>query len=105
MEIWKILVFGALGGAIPDILRLIRERDSDAPAYMKHWWYWLGFALMVIIGALVAWLFGSSKIVDAIAYGIAAPSLLQGLAADRTKEPKLGGGTDIFNGLRFWWSR
>jgi ABC-type uncharacterized transport system permease subunit len=105
METWSVLLWGAVGGAIPDILRLIRDRAGDVPTYLSKWWFWLGFVLALVVGALVAFIFAPAKILDAIAYGIAAPSILQGLAADRTKEPRLGADGNPVDAIRYWWSR
>jgi hypothetical protein len=105
METWTVLLWGAVGGAIPDILRLIRERRGEAPVYLTKWWFWLGFILALAVGALVAWIFTPARILDAIAYGIAAPSILQGLTADRSKEPRLGTNNNPVDAIRYWWSR
>lgn len=106
MDTWTVVLWGALGGAVPDILRLIRDRAGDAPSYLTKWYFWLGFVLALAVGAFVAWVFGPAKILDAVAYGIAAPSVLQGLAADKNKEPRLSaGGQNPVDALRYWWSR
>jgi ABC-type uncharacterized transport system permease subunit len=105
MDTWTILLWGALGGTVPDILRLIRERYDEAPVYLTKWNFWLGVVLAMAVGAFVAWIFSPAKILDAVAYGIAAPSVLQGLAADKTKEAKLSGGDNLLDNWRYWWSR
>jgi hypothetical protein len=105
MDTWTVILWGAAGGVVPDILRLIRDRHGDQPAYLRHWQYYLGLVLMVVIGAVVAWLFAPARTVDAIAYGIAAPSILEGLAADKSKESRLSGDGNIIDIWRYWWSR
>ncbi|MBX9778550.1 MAG: hypothetical protein K2Y71_29605 [Xanthobacteraceae bacterium] len=105
MDIWTTILWGAVGGIVPDILRLIRERHGEAPTYLAKWHFWLGLVLSMAVGAFVAWIFAPSKVLDAVAYGIAAPSVLQGLAADKSKEPKLSAASGLIDSWRYWWSR
>jgi hypothetical protein len=111
MDVWATVGFGVLGGALPDILRLIRERYGAAPAYLKSWYFWLGFLLMLVLGGFVAWVTNPAKIFEAIACGFTAPAVLQGLGGDKLAAPTSSDPqrpsspvSTAIRHIRYWWS-
>ncbi|RWP58615.1 hypothetical protein [Mesorhizobium sp.] len=104
LDTFSIILWGAVGGLIPDVLRLIRSRHGQAPDYFGHWHFWMALVLMVALGALAAWLSAPTKVFDAIAYGIAAPAVFEGLLADKSKEPRLNESSNLIDSWRYWWS-
>ena len=80
-------LLGCLGGLMPDILRLIRNRHKvDIPKYLSTFNFWLGTILLVGVGGLTAWLLNAETAKDALIYGFASPQLLSQLAASATPE-------------------
>ncbi len=80
-------LLGCLGGLMPDILRLIRNRHRiDIPKYLGTFNFWLGTILLVGVGGLTAWLLNAGTAKDALIYGFASPQLLSQLAASATTE-------------------
>lgn len=78
----SLFLLGCLGGLLPDVLRLIKARfDKDVLIYLKTFKYWASLILLAGVGGLVTWLLGAQKVADAIAYGFAAPEIIEKLAA------------------------
>lgn len=73
----SFLAYGALGGLLPDAIRLIRARhDPEIPAYLKSPTFYVGLVLCVLLGAVAAKLLGAEDIKQALAYGFSAPEIL-----------------------------
>jgi hypothetical protein len=102
----SLILFGCLGGLLPDVLRLIRSRyDGALPAYLRSGAFWLGLALLAVVGGFTAWLAGATEIQQALAYGFGAPEVISRLAANpRSAERALPRGAPSFS-LRSWWAR
>ena len=78
----SFFLLGCLGGVLPDILRLIRNKDKgNIPDYLKKGGFWLGLVLQVGVGGLTAWILSSTTAKDALIYGYAAPQVLTQLAS------------------------
>jgi hypothetical protein len=110
-----IFGLGCLGGLLPDILRLIKNRqDNNLPSYFKRGNFWLGVVLMVGLGGLAAWLLKATDAKEALTLGFAAPQVISSLAAGTGKAGTGKAGTgkvveredmDIGKfGLRRWWA-
>ena len=41
MPWYQIVALGCLGGAVPDVLRLISLRYEEAPSYLFRWFFWI----------------------------------------------------------------
>ena len=96
------IIFGCLGGLLPDILRIIKSRyKSKIPQYLTRFNFWLGIILLVIIGGLTAWLMGAEGPKEAIAFGFAAPEVISKLAAKSVETVDRG---EIPFRLRQWWA-
>src|SRR5512139_3912402 len=104
MTLPHMLLWGALGGVLPDVIRLVRQRHNEAlPAYLKRRNFYVGLVLAVVLGAAAAALLDASSVAEALAYGFGAPELLTRLLSRA--------GTDTGNGrvtplrtLGEWWS-
>lgn len=95
MEInWTLGLLGALGGALPDVLRLIKNRYvlNEEP-YWKHPKFWLGFGCMVLLGGLLGG-FLAVRVREALALGYGGPEFLT--RALSTNTPKAGEGQEVF---------
>jgi hypothetical protein len=102
----SIFLLGCLGGLLPDILRIIRNRYTiDVPIYLKNINFWIGIALLVAIGGLTAWVLNAETMKDALIYGYASPQILSQLAASTSSERVERGSYDqkAFE-LRRWWA-
>ena len=98
-----MFLFGCIGGLLPDILRLIRNRYTNKiEAYLKEPQFWIGVALLVVVGGLVAWILQAQTIKDALIFGFAAPELLSRLGSEAAKSVKTKGKVQFQ--LRQWWT-
>jgi hypothetical protein len=124
MTITTLIALGCVGGLLPDVIRLVKNRGNSAvPDYLKAPMFWIGFILLVAIGGFAAWLLGAQDLKQAVAFGYAAPELLSNLGAepkgagqkkapedvDRTRRagdidrtPRTKARREPFN-LRRWW--
>lgn len=104
----SLFLLGCLGGLLPDILRLIRNRHKiKIPAYLRTLNFWVGTILLVAVGGLTAWILSAETAKDALIYGFASPQILSQLAASaRTERVERGGGEeerDTSFSLLKWW--
>lgn len=77
----EAILFGALGGMLPDIMRIIENRYSNKfPDYISKPAFWAGFALLIAIGALIAGISKPEGIEQSLALGYAAPKIISELA-------------------------
>ena len=104
-----MLVYGALGGLIPDAIRLVRSRHDPAlPPYLRSAGFYLGLVVCAVLGALAAWMLGAADIRQALACGFSAPEILTRLLSRTDGVPKsaLGpAGAARPMALRDWWAR
>lgn len=97
-----IVLAGCIGGLLPDILRIIKNRyKKKPPSYLKSRNFWLGVFLLVALGGLAASLLAQSP-KDALAYGFAAPEIFSRLASKSAEGVDLGDAG--FFDLRAWWA-
>jgi hypothetical protein len=83
---WQVWLLGAVGGLIPDALRIIKGRHKpEVPAYLKHPMFWVGLVLAMGAGGLAADLFNADRAYTAIALGYAAPDILEKALSKQAK--------------------
>ncbi len=71
------VLMGALGGLLPDILRIVKSRhDPQLQPYLRSIMFWVGVLLAVAVGAVAAALAGATSVREALAYGFGAPEVL-----------------------------
>jgi hypothetical protein len=104
MTLPQMLLWGAVGGVLPDAIRLVRQRHNEAlPPYLRSFNFYVGLALAVALGAAAAALIGAGSVKEALAYGFGAPELLTRLLSSPRTEP----GTGRINAVRTlgeWWA-
>lgn len=106
MEPEKLIWFGVLGGAIPDVIRIIKNRYSKKfPNYLQSLNFWLGVGLQMGLGGLLAYALPPTDVMQALLIGYSAPSIFTQLAAsqagDESRVDK-GGPGKSFSLLRWW---
>lgn len=116
------LVLGAIGGILPDVLRILKVVRSGQPVTgVFGWRLWVSLIILVPIGAFVAWLLDASSAMQALACGFSGPDLLSKILSDNSNLPPiasrkldidrgdapLAGGEETGppgGGLRTWWA-
>lgn len=78
------IYFGVIGGLVPDMVRLARNRAEITSALSKIEFY-LSIAILAVLGAMSSYIFDATTVKEAVAFGIAAPALLSNLGPG--KEP------------------
>lgn len=104
----SLFLLGCLGGLLPDILRLIRNRHKiRIPTYLGKLNFWMGTILLVAVGGLTAWILSAETAKDALIYGFASPQILSQLAASARLERVERGVNDQTREVQFnllkWW--
>jgi hypothetical protein len=88
MDTWQVIALGCAGGALPDVLRVIERRYEPAPDYLKRPFFWVSFGLLVCLGGIAAVFLSTTRLVDALAIGFSAPSLISGLLGQKAPAPR-----------------
>ena len=55
----QIFGLGCAGGALPDLLRLIKARNTGAPAYLGTGFFWCMWVVLILLGGVVAYFSGA----------------------------------------------
>lgn len=101
----KLILLGAVGGFLPDILRIVAAgREGTVPAFLGKGIFWVSLVLLAGIGALVVWVFGAASPKEALALGFGGPELISRLVGsigqtDRTGEEGPQPGLTLSD----WW--
>ena len=100
---WSLIGLGCLGGAIPDVIRLIKGRyKMEMPKYLSSAVFWVGFLLLIGLGGLAAWIGNATGSKEALAFGFGAPEFISKVLATGSQE-KGERDTDQA-GIRDWWA-
>lgn len=100
-----IFGLGCVGGLLPDILRVIKNRhDNSLPSYLKRVNFWLGVVLMVALGGFATWLLEATDAKEAVTFGFAAPQVISSLVAGSKGVVDRGAKEPGKFGLRTWWA-
>lgn len=87
----EFLLYGLLGGAIPDLLRIINNRyQMSLPGYLKSINFYVGFIFLLILGMVTVQLLDANSITEALSYGYSAPQVISGLLGNMSKSQKAG---------------
>lgn len=85
----EFLVYGLIGGAIPDLLRIINNRyQLQLPTYLRSLNFYMGFFFLLVLGMVTVQLLGANSITEALSYGYSAPQIISGLLGNFAKDPK-----------------
>src|ERR1700689_1619107 len=96
---WVILLGGCAGGALPDVIRIVRSRHQlTLPRYLRSVNFWIGFGLLLVLGIAAAWLGEAKEIKEALAYGFSAPEIISRLLSKSTAD------RGSISSIRNWWS-
>jgi hypothetical protein len=87
MDGLTIAVLGAVGGLVPDILRIIELRHQTAPDYLSRGFFWFSLSLLSCVGAFTAYMLSPVRAIDALAIGFSAPTLLSNLLQKGDAKP------------------
>jgi hypothetical protein len=102
MAIGQLIVWGCVGGALPDVVRIIRGRYSDMPGYLRAPMFWFGLLLLIALGGFVAWLGAAKEIKEALAYGYGGPEVLSRLLSVKDSGSAADRGVGEFRLLQAW---
>jgi uncharacterized membrane protein YdcZ (DUF606 family) len=87
----EFLLYGLIGGAIPDLLRIINNRyQLSLPAYLKSINFYVGFIFLLVLGMVTVQLLEANSITEALSYGYSAPQVISGLLGNMSKTQKIG---------------
>lgn len=85
----EFIVYGLIGGAIPDLLRIINNRyQLQLPAYLRSLNFYIGFTFLLVLGMVTVQLLSANSIIEALSYGYSAPQIISGLLGNFAKAPK-----------------
>jgi hypothetical protein len=88
-----VWLLGALGGLIPDLLRILNLVKSGQPVSgALGWRLWVSLVILIPLGAFTAWLLQSSTAIQALACGFSAPEVLSRVLSNKSNLPPGGGG-------------
>jgi len=86
----EFLLYGLIGGGIPDLLRIINNRyQLSLPAYLKSINFYVGFIFLLILGMVTVQLLEANSITEALSYGYSAPQVISGLLGNMSKTKKI----------------
>ena len=97
-----IFLLGCAGGAVPDILRLIKGRHDGAPAYLKTGFFWVMFIILMLLGGAVAMGMQASSVKEALMLGFTAPEVVSRFFGASDADRGMQGGGFI-RSVRRWW--
>jgi len=105
MTALEIFGLGCLGGAVPDVIRLVKARHDGPPPFVKTVFFWIMFAVLIVLGGLAARYGGAAGVKEALAFGFGAPEiisrLLGGGEADRGADQVT---ISAWTRLQRWWA-
>jgi len=110
----EIVGLGCLGGALPDLLRLLKLRHEPLPDYLRRWFFWISLLLLIALGGVVTHYVHPEKAIEAISVGFGAPAILSKLFGHDGDDDGGGPGLrarmhlpseGLIESLRRWWAR
>jgi hypothetical protein len=102
----SFFLLGCLGGVLPDLLRIARNRyKSGLNNYLKSLNFWGGLVILILIGGVTAWILNASSAKDALIIGYTSPQIISQLVGSINERKDLvslgaaGGSAKLTN----WW--
>jgi hypothetical protein len=78
----ELILIGAAGGLIPDILRLLKSRyDGTFPDHVRSGYFWVSLVVLFVLGGLAVYLIGAETKQAAFTTGATAMQILSSLAS------------------------
>ncbi|MEK2602925.1 hypothetical protein [Burkholderia arboris] len=102
MDAYQVFLWGCVGGAVPDVLRLIRSRHDGAPKYVKTIFFWVMLFVLMVFGGIVSRYSGAAEIKQALAYGFSAPQIVTSLLGKAESDRSAKG---LWLRIRGWWAQ
>ncbi|HVI44502.1 MAG TPA: hypothetical protein VM802_06520 [Chitinophaga sp.] len=105
----EIIIASIAGGALPDVIRIIKTKDQPAPVYFASPYFWVGLVLQIALGVFASWLLNSTSVKEAVLTGYTAPNIITTLVANYEKTQKTGdkgitsGAKTAFDKLLTFW--
>lgn len=106
MTALQIFGLGAAGALVPDVLKFINGRFNNPPGWIWKVYYWVAAFLLAVLGGIVAYASGPQRMIDALAIGYAAPTIVASLLG---RQPKTGiaapsnMGSRVIESIRLAW--
>ncbi len=88
---WIVLTFGSFGGVLAEAWRWYKIRESpNLPFYLKSPLYWTVTVIMILVGGILACLYGTENVDAFLALniGASAPLIISALASTAPPPPK-----------------
>src|SRR5262245_26398385 len=110
----QLIALGCIGGALPDVLRLIAGRHGEAPKYLYSIYFWVSFVLLVALGGAATYVVSLVSPdalaksghwwISALAVGYSAPSSVSKLLSEPNLSVPSGTRGLTTRSLRGWWA-
>jgi hypothetical protein len=84
----QVLLLGAAGALVPDLLKFINGRFGDPPPWISKYYYWIAAGLLAVLGAVGAYVSEPQRAIDALAIGFAAPTIVASVLGKRPDPDK-----------------
>lgn len=84
----EVILLGAAGALVPDLLKFINGRFGDPPPWISKLYYWIAALLLAVLGAVVAYVSEPQRAIDALAIGFAAPTIVASVLGKRPDPDK-----------------
>jgi hypothetical protein len=79
MPWYEAVSLGCCGGILSDILGIVKAKHGPPPQYLKSKFFWISLFILAIIGGGAAYLTEPSKVIEALAMGYSAPTIVSKL--------------------------
>lgn len=101
----QVLLLGAAGALVPDLLKFINGRFGDLPTWVSKSYYWIAAGLLAALGAVVAYVSEPQRAIDALAIGFAAPTIVASVLGKRPDpdKPEPEGRRTPIDAIRIAW--
>ena len=102
----QLFALGAAGALVPDLLKFINGRFEDPPPWIWSLYYWVAALLLALLGGVVACASQPDRVIDALAIGYAAPTIvasLLGKLPKKTEPEPTTAGSRVMESIRIAW--
>lgn len=104
----SLILWGAFGGLLPDIIRLVKNRfTGEFAEFYRSTAYWTGLILSSFLGGLVVFLLKPQDIIYALSLGYFAPKIITSILSHHVPASAKQELTESDQGkikIWHWWS-